>query len=464
MLTKSRTLLHFIILVFKKTLKYRHVILSLSLVSLVLYFYKLLFFGDLGAMFRSEERLDFRFVDAEVTEDGRTAYMNKWVGFPHLAHVDCKAALSKKQDNRLYPKTVMRVAASQIAQDSRNCSSFLHEYGFQRFSNVSQEEVEFPIAFIILFHKDLDQVMHLLRQIYRPHNVYCLSVDLNSDPGFINSVRAVAACFPNVFLATQLEHIVYAGYARLMADIHCMRDLVAHQVRWRYLINMPGQQFPLKTNLEMVKILKIFNGANDMLGVTGKRSLPQRYKIKHRVILDSKTGKNITAETVERNPPPPHNFQIVKGSAYGAFSRAFVLFVLVNKKVWDLIRWSKDIESPDEYVWSTVHHTKLLDVPGGYRGLPEKKKYLTTYVAWENESPCATIHVRWVCIFSTSDLPMLAGRHELFANKFYIDFHPTALHCLDQFLYNLTVTGTSRDLQFYRSLPFVGPHKETGED
>ena len=35
---------------------------------------------------------------------------------------------------------------------------------------------------------------------------------------------------------------------------------------FRYFINLTGQEFPLKTNGEIVEILKILNGANNMEG------------------------------------------------------------------------------------------------------------------------------------------------------------------------------------------------------
>ncbi|CAG5132232.1 unnamed protein product, partial [Candidula unifasciata] len=298
-------------------------------------------------------------------------------------------------------------------------------------------------------------VLFLLRAIYRRHNVYCLTVDLDTGPAFINAVRSVAACLPNVFLSTKLESIVYAGFSRFLADINCMQDLIAHPVGWKYLHNLPGQQFPLRTNLEIVNILKIYNGANDILGLPGKKSLPRRYKNKHRIVYNNITGKHVIVEAVGKKSPPPHDFKIVKGSAYGSYSRAFVEFLLTNEKVRDLIEWSKDVESPDEYVFATVHHTRVIDVPGGYKGVPDQKRFLASFTAWENETPCASMFVRWICIFTTADLPMLLERKELFANKFYIDHYPATLHCLDQLLYNLTVQGITRDLDFYRTVSFV---------
>jgi hypothetical protein len=34
--------------------------------------------------------------------------------------------------------------------------------------------------------------------------------------------------------------------------------------KWKYFINLTGQEFPLKTNQEIVKILKSYKGANDV--------------------------------------------------------------------------------------------------------------------------------------------------------------------------------------------------------
>ena len=121
------------------------------------------------------------------------------------------------------------------------------------------------------------QVERLLRAIYRPQNVYCIHVDLNSPAEVHAGMLSLARCFPNVFIASKLEYVVYAGFSRLQADINCMSDHVKRDDRWRYLINVAGEAFPLRTNAEIVKILKIYNGANDIEGVYGRRIKRFRY-------------------------------------------------------------------------------------------------------------------------------------------------------------------------------------------
>ena len=57
----------------------------------------------------------------------------------------------------------------------------------------------------------------------------------------------------------------------LQAEINCMQDSLAEGQSWKYYINLVGEVFPLKTNLEMVKILKIYKGANDIEGLPEHR-------------------------------------------------------------------------------------------------------------------------------------------------------------------------------------------------
>ena len=53
----------------------------------------------------------------------------------------------------------------------------------------------------------------------------------------------------------------------LLPAINCMRDFVNyHHGKWKYYINLTGQEFPLRTNLELVRIANIFNGSNDIAG------------------------------------------------------------------------------------------------------------------------------------------------------------------------------------------------------
>lgn len=140
------------------------------------------------------------------------------------------------------------------------CKELIRKNGYIT-SSLTKEEEEFPIAFSILLFKHPEQFERLFRAIYRPQNFYCLHVDLKTFKHIFASVEKVSSCFPNVFMASQRINVVW-GHTVLDAELTCIRDLLKY--KWKYFINLTGQEFPLKTNWELVKILKTYNGANDI--------------------------------------------------------------------------------------------------------------------------------------------------------------------------------------------------------
>ncbi|GAB1603735.1 beta-1,3-galactosyl-O-glycosyl-glycoprotein beta-1,6-N-acetylglucosaminyltransferase 3-like [Argonauta hians] len=342
-----------------------------------------------------------------------------------------------------------------ILQEFKNCQTIYKSSKY--IFNVSEEEKQFPIAFSILLYSDFFQVERLLRAIYRPNNIYCLHIDAKSSRSLHKNIRNLASCFDNVFIASKLEDVIYSGFSRLQADLTCMSDLLRTKVSWKYFINLPSQAFPLRTNLELVKILKIYNGSNDIEGITGSRMLPERFKFVHRIV--STGGKKKTIQNTHRKKtPPPHNISIVKGSAYGVFSREFVTFVLKDQRVQDFIEWLRDINSPDEYIWATLHHAKFnqhLQTPGSYNGDPDRKPWLATYAIWYGQAPCSGEWVRSICVLGVGDIPDIIKKKHLFVNKFHISFQPAALNCMEEWYFYKAKSPLKLNLDFYRKLPFV---------
>jgi hypothetical protein len=253
-----------------------------------------------------------------------------------------------------------------------DCETFKKFFGY-RTSLMEGDDPDFPIAFNILVHRSMAQVERLLRAIYRPHNSYCIHVDAVADKTFQQALRAVVGCFDNVFIASKLEAIIYAGYSRLQADINCMKDHLNSAIQWRYLINTAANAYPLKTNAEITKIFKIYNGANDIKAVPSLH-LRERWELEHiepspwnkssnEIITPYRSGRML--------PPPPHNLTIAKGSAYSSFSRAFVDYLINDNVAKEYLHFCRRTYSPDEHYWNTLHHTYYnphIRPPGYYSG------------------------------------------------------------------------------------------------
>jgi len=252
---------------------------------------------------------------------------------------------------------------------TRDCDRFKTTQGYI-LQPVTKEENAFPLAYSILFHRNVEQLERLLRAIYRPQNQYCIHVDKKTPKHVLNAVQQISSCFPNVFLTSQQETVIYASSTRLLADIRCMKDLVKRDTKWNYLLNFASSEFPIMTNHQLVQILKQFNGSNDIHETVSTMD-DSRFRKKHLTYIDPETYTGHIIHTDEDKDPPPHGLIITKGNAYNVFSRAFVQWVLTNKFARDLLAWSLDTLTPDEHYWATLnnlHSNPFLKTPGGYYG------------------------------------------------------------------------------------------------
>ena len=238
--------------------------------------------------------------------------------------------------------------------DKSYCPLFRQIRGYDSHP-IKESEYEFPLAFSILVHYNVEQLERLLKLIYRPHNLYCIHIDSKSSIEVHKAIQSIVQCFDNVFISSKLEDIVYAGISRLKADINCMYDLVHFKhnrtynkkpvSQWKYFINLVSTEFPLRTNYELTEILRLFNGANDievLFNYPGDR-------VKYKYIIGYRKNERTLIKTGKLKDPPPHNFSIAKGIAFGHFSYDFVQFVLKDNHAIDLLNWAEDTYSPDEW-------------------------------------------------------------------------------------------------------------------
>ncbi|MEE6465018.1 hypothetical protein FKM82_006434 [Ascaphus truei] len=293
-------------------------------------------------------------------------------------------------------------------------------------SPLSKEEAGFPLAYIMTLHKEFDTFERLFRAIYMPQNIYCVHIDEKVGADFLQAVESLVACFPNAFLASKMEPVVYGGISRLLADVHCMKDLVESQVQWKYVINTCGQDFPLKTNMEIIQHVKKFRGKNITPGVLPPGHAIPRTKYVHRedIVHSSVLKTNIV------KPHPPHNITIYFGSAYIALTREFTRFILEDQRAIDLLEWSKDTYSPDEHYWVTLN--RIPDFPGAMPDATwEGDLRAIKWQDMKDHGGCHGHYVRDICIYGTGDLQWLVKSRSIFANKFELKSYPPTVECLE---------------------------------
>ncbi|XP_032378616.1 beta-1,3-galactosyl-O-glycosyl-glycoprotein beta-1,6-N-acetylglucosaminyltransferase 3 [Etheostoma spectabile] len=321
---------------------------------------------------------------------------------------------------------------------TKDCSSYIENRGFIT-APLSQEEKDFPIAYSMVIHENIEMFERLLRAVYTPQNIYCVHVDQKSSEEFLKAVEAIVSCFSNVFIASKLETVVYASWSRVQADLNCMKDLLNSHVQWRYLLNTCGTDFPIKTNGEMVQALKALHGRNSMESEATNDYKKSRWQY-HFNVTDT------VIRTDVRKSPPPISSPMFAGNAYIVVTRAFVEHVMQDREVQQLLEWERDTYSPDEHFWATLQ--RMPSVPGS---MPANIKYdtsdmqaLARAVKWsylegdmENGAPyypCTGIYRRAVCVYGAGDLPWLLRQQHLFANKFDPEVDDIAIRCMESIL------------------------------
>ncbi|XP_029287966.1 beta-1,3-galactosyl-O-glycosyl-glycoprotein beta-1,6-N-acetylglucosaminyltransferase 7 [Cottoperca gobio] len=354
---------------------------------------------------------------------------------------ECKALLPDVEEGVEWHRHDCQLERYSL-NSRKTCSNLISELHFIT-KPLSREEEDYPLAFIVTIHKELELFVRLLRAIYMPHNVYCIHVDDKASVEYKAAVMKLVGCFKNTFLSSRRETVTYAGFSRLQADLNCMTDLAKSKIGWRKVVNLCGQDFPVKSNLELVRYMqsKEWRDRNMTPGVKQPESMGHRTQLQHREIR----GSHVALKGLRlKKGPPPHNLQVYFGTAYYALTRAFVDFVLNSPIAQDLLEWSKDTFSPDEHYWVTLNHIKEAPgshVDGGWTGDIRAIKWKDQEGRVHNG--CKGHYVRDICIYGVEDLPWIVYGNSMFANKFESNTFPEALDCLEQWHRNKVLNQTT---------------------
>ncbi|KAM4719787.1 beta-1,3-galactosyl-O-glycosyl-glycoprotein beta-1,6-N-acetylglucosaminyltransferase 4-like [Anableps anableps] len=334
-------------------------------------------------------------------------------------------------------KTMVEDKDESLINFTGNCPVFTKVRGYDDLC-VSEEEKDFPIAYSLVVHKNAWMVERLLRAVYSPNNIFCIHYDQKSSPQFIAAMEGLSRCLPNVFISSKREAVFYASISRLKADLNCLSDFLTSEVKWKYAINLCGQDFPLKSNMELVSELKRLKGTN-MLETSRPSELKKQRFLYHYELQDASFEyKKLPVKTQQAKTPPPHSIEMFIGNAYFVLSREFVQFMNSSAVVRDFLAWSEDTYSPDEHFWATL--VRLPGIPGevprsqsDITDLMSKTRLVKWHYLEENlYPPCSGQHVRSVCIFGAAELHWLLNYGHWFANKFDPKVDPILIQCLEE--------------------------------
>ena len=343
-----------------------------------------------------------------------------------------------------------------VGYKKKSCKEIRRE--FQNNFYVSQTEKDFPLAYIFVVYTNAGQVLRLLKAIYRPHNMYCIHPDARQGNGFASFFKAVAKCLDNVIVVSKPVRVYYGHISITKAQLNCMRDLEKYPAtRWKYVINLCGREIPLKTNREIVESLKKLNGYTALnLGYLTPNFWTSRFKFKYNL-----NKRGIMYQTRQRQSKPPKGIKIYKSMNFIAASQQFVKFLLYDPLSTRLNRYLGTVYAPEEHFYSSLY-----TLPQAKGAKPPKE------VATRNEIPTVDnfiwITTKWhvqnlgyycpgrrvvhgICILTTRDLErvqkvgMSTQYTSFFFNKYFLEWDPTPMDCMEERLVTTNVEEYQRD-------------------
>ncbi|CAB05620.2 GLYcosylation related [Caenorhabditis elegans] len=319
-----------------------------------------------------------------------------------------------------------------------------------RFNEVplSEEEARFPLSYGLLVYKELSQVLFMLSSIYQPQNEYCIAVGENSASTFLILLEELSDCFPNVHFMKR-PPITWGSYEIINSVYDCLKFLSHLKSNWKYFQYLSGVDIPLKTNLEMVRILKSLNGtANVEIKVYENRRL---------------LGQN------ETESPLP----LFKSSLSSLIPRKAANYLASSSIPQQLLEFLRNTWVADEGFWGTLFGNKgLFDVPGSLNFeewiyFKENARanltkptdgwfyYISRHQIWF-ESGCHNHMKDGSCVFGIGDVSNLLQAKALVAHKLYLTSEPEAYFCLLKEHRRRTLNPDSTfDASKYSELPQV---------
>ena len=380
--------------------------------------------------------------ECEVPEGGFRGWTQGVVTrFEPEISVNCSKAVAGDKAEVERVRTIMSSWTNVVSD--RDMLMMVHNCSWLRDSftnNLYNSELEksFPLAFTFVVYNSPQQVLRLLRLLYRPQNTYCVHYDSKSQHK--EFFRGIAKCFHNVIISSKIERVVWSHYSILAAQMNCMNDLLRLRTlqiyRWRYVINICGKELPLITMRELVSRLAKLNGSSSIRAFKTPNTEEDMSRIKFRVNLDKrKTKIAIDYKSPLGKPPFDVSTQYYKSEAYVIVSYSFANFLTTNSTAVKVHKFFKNCKNPEEHFYATMY--RWPGAPGGYDPKYDDLYFSTESVFWSfpGQRECRGKTLHYVCITNLEDLhevvsSKLSAKH-VFHNKYFMDYDHTVMQCME---------------------------------
>ncbi|KAF7633659.1 hypothetical protein Mgra_00006967 [Meloidogyne graminicola] len=318
-------------------------------------------------------------------------------------HINCKKIISG-DENYIKLQINSRLIYNEQNNLLMDCNS-IKQRNYFIDKPLSDEEKKFPLAYVrIVYEVDYRFLESELATNYHPQNWYCYAIDSKANESFYKQTKSLANCFKNVIIPKERFPVDSDGHYMGHAFMSCLKELSKKERNWEYVFTLQNNDIQLKTNEEIVQMLKWLDGANDV-------EFEFRNENKQGMINELHQQFNWTFKGLNL-------FKEVK--------------VMYKQVYQDLLYYGAD-----ELFFQTLQASDELKAPNGFTHKCIERKvdvpYITRFSIWDDDLifKCYSEYFRnSLCVFGVEDLSKNFNNNKyIFANKILSSFDFGAVLC-----------------------------------
>uniref|UniRef100_A0A0N4ZF25 Uncharacterized protein n=1 Tax=Parastrongyloides trichosuri TaxID=131310 RepID=A0A0N4ZF25_PARTI len=378
---------------------------------------------------------------------------------PGTENINCNDY--SKKENAIYARRYgfHRIKYKTSQEDSLDvsCKAIKERHFFPSEQFLTEEEKSYPLAYSTLVYKNYYQIELQLSLTYSIYNHYCFVIDSKSHNTFHKQINSLGSCFPNIYVMKKEFIFDSNGQNYAKGHLECLNFLSTK--KWNYIFLLQNHDFPLKTNLQLVKILKLYNGASDFQMVPGYLSRIDSYNDWSFTNLNifQKYNKNFN------DGGYPYWLSFVKGFSEVTLSREDVDYMFRELNLTILLNeLDYHKHGIDEMFWSTILSDRNINFPGGMVNfcteMGIRVEYITRKSLWRTKRLCKSGLIRHeICIHGMEDFYKLVHYPHLFINKLMVEYDAGAVKCWSEVLWNKRFSNESNEIyeDYYKGTPHV---------
>lgn len=205
------------------------------------------------------------------------------------------------------------------------------------------------IAYFIMVHQRPEAFKTLLEKIYTRDQFYLIHIDRKASAETTEVIQDYVVQYPNVYILESMN-IVSGGFSMIQAELNAMEFLLNASKHWDYLINLSGEDLPLRSQQIIRQFLTVNAGRNYIFYYDQKFYRPdtlQRIQ-NHFTELTHRISSLIYKRDFMRGVTP------YIGGKWFIFTRETCSFLSNNEKVMDFEDYYLHTLLPAESFFQTV--------------------------------------------------------------------------------------------------------------